>query len=91
MVKNVSFQIGVFDLEDEDQKLLMKGVLLREVRKMEGVVDKLKTLGGEYTRDDVCDDELHGSNWYEVAGSKMQAEVQETLRQIKEFGAGSAR
>ena len=91
VVKIVSFQIGVFDLEDEDRKLLMKGVLLREVRKMESVVDKMKMLGGEYTRDDVCDDELHGSNWYEVAGSKMQAEVQDTLKQIKQFGAGIMR
>lgn len=86
-VKNVSFQIGVFDLEDEDQKILVKGVLLKEVRKMEAVVEKMKTLGGEYTRDD----ELHGLNWYEVAGSKMQAEVQDTLKQIEEFGARSTR
>ncbi|MCJ1249895.1 hypothetical protein MMC30_007121 [Trapelia coarctata] len=90
-VKSVSFQIGVFDLEDEDQKLLMRGVLLREVRKLEGVVDKMKMLGDEHTRDDECDDEQRVSNWYGVAGSKMQAEVQDTLKQIKEFGAGSAR
>jgi hypothetical protein len=90
-VKPVSIQIGVFDLEDEDQKLLMRGVLLREVRKLEGIVNKMKTLGDEYTRDDECDDAQHVSNWYEVAGSKMQAEVQDTLRQIKEFDADSAR
>lgn len=90
-VKSVSFQIGVFDLEDEDQKLLMKGVLLREVRKLEAIVDKMKMLGDEHTRDDECDDEQHVSNWYAVAGSKMQAEVQDTLKQIKEFGAGGSR
>lgn len=90
-VKSVSIQIGVFDLEDEDQKLLMRGVLLREVRKLEGVVDKMKMLGDQYTRDNECDDEQHESNWYGVTSSKMQAEVRDTLRQIKEFGAGSAR
>ena len=90
-VKSVSIQIGVFDLEDDDQKLLMRGVLLREVRKLEGIVDKMKMLGDEHTRDDECDDEQHVSNWYGVVGSKMQAEVQDTLRQIKEIGAGSAR
>lgn len=90
-VKPVSFQIGVFDLEDEDQKLLTKGVLLREVRKLESVVDKMKRLGDEYTRDDEYHDEQQVSNWYAVAGSKMQAEVQDTLRQIKDFGAGIAR
>ena len=90
-VKSVSIQIGVFDLEDEDQKLLMSGVLLREVMKLESIVDKIKMLGGGDARDDDCDDEQHVSNWYGVVGSKMQADVQDTLRQIKEFGASSAR
>jgi len=86
-VKSVSFQIGVFDLEDEDQKLLVKGVLLREIRKLEDVVEKMKMLGDEYT----CDDGQYSSNWYGIAGCKMQAEVQDTLRQIEEFGTGIAR
>ena len=90
-MKSVSIQIGVFDLEDEDQKLLMRGVLLREVRKLEGVVDKMKMLGDEHRRDNEFDDEQNESNWYGVASNKMQAEVRDTLRQIKEFGAGSAR
>ena len=90
-VKPVSFQIGVFDLGDEDQKLLMKGVLLREVRKLESVVAEMKRLGDEHTRDDVYHDEQHVSNWYALAGTKMQAEVQDTLRQIKELGAGITR
>ena len=90
-VKPVSFQIGVFDLEDEDQKLLMKGVLLREVRKLQSVVDQMKRMGGENIRDDEYHDEHYVSNWFAVLGSKMQAEVQDTLRQIKEFGAGTAR
>ena len=90
-VKSVSIQIGVFDLEDEDQKLLMSGVLLREVRKLESIVDKMKILGDEDMRDDERDDEQHVSNWYGVVGSKMQADVQDTLRQIEEFGASSAR
>lgn len=81
-VKPVSFQIGVFDVEDEDQRLLVKGVLMREVRKLEGIVDKLKILGEEYTREDG----QQSSNWYGVLGHKMQAEVQDTLRQIAESG-----
>lgn len=54
-------------------------------------MDKMKRLGDEYTRDDEYHDEQQVSNWYAVAGSKMQAEVQDTLRQIKDFGAGIAR
>ena len=90
-VKPVSFQIGVFDLGDEDQKLLMKGILLKELRKLEAVVGEMKKLGDENTRDDVYHDESHALNWYAVAGTKMQAEVQDVLRQIKEFGAGITR
>lgn len=89
-VKPVSFQIGVFDLEDEDQKLLMKGVLLREVRKLQSVVDQMKRMGDEHICDDEYHDEHYVSNWFAILGSKMQAEVQDTLRQIKEFGAGPA-
>ena len=90
-VKSVSIQIGVFDIEDEDQKLLMREVLLREVRKLEGIVDKMKLLGDECTRDDEYNDEQRVSGWYGVAGSKMQAEVQDTLRQIQDLGAGARR
>ena len=90
-VKPVSFQIGIFDLGDDDQKLLMKGILLRELRKLEAVVGEMKRLGDEPTRDDVYHDESHALNWYAVAGTKMQAEVQDVLRQIKEFGAGITR
>lgn len=90
-VQSVSFQIGVFDLEDEDQKLLIKGVLLREVRKLEDIVIKMRMLGDEYTRSNECDGGQHGSSWYGVAGYKMQAEIQNALRQIEECGTGSAR
>ena len=90
-VRPVSVQIGVFDLEDEDQKVLMMGVLLREVRKLESVVDKMKMLGEEYTRDDEYSNQGQISNWYAVVGSKMQTEVQDTLKQIKEFSAGMSR
>ena len=90
-VRSVSIQIGVFDLEDEEQKLLMREVLLREVMKLKNIVDKMKLLSKEDAGDDECDDEQHASIWYGVVGSKMQADIQDTLRQIKEFGASSAR
>ena len=90
-VKSVSIQIGVFDLEDEDQKLLMSGVLLREVMKLESIVAKMKMLGDGDARVDECDDDQHVSSWYGIVGSKMQADVQNTLRQIKQFGASSVR
>ncbi len=79
--------IGVFDLEIEDQKLLVKRVLLRELKKLESVVDKMKTLGEECTRND----QQRSLNWYEVAGCKMLAEVHDTLRQIEEFGTSNTK
>jgi len=45
-------------------------------------------LGNEPARDDECDDGQPVLNWYGVAGCKMQTEVQDTLRQIKEYGTG---
>ena len=50
----------------------------------------MKMLGDGYTRDDECDGEQRISNWYGVTSSKMEAEVQDMLRLIKEFGAGIA-
>lgn len=80
-MKPVSFQIGIFDLGDEDQKLLMKGVLLREVRKLESVVGEMERLGDERTRDDEYHDEQHVLNWYAVAGTKLKEHIQFLLIQ----------
>lgn len=90
-MKPFSFQIGIFDLGDEDQKFLMKVDLLREVRRLESIVSEMKRLGDEHAPEDEYQDERHVLNWYAVAGTKMQSEVQDTLRQIKDFGAGITR
>lgn len=94
-VGSTVIKIGVFDLEDEDQKVLMRSVLLREVRKVETLIEKMKQLGcggggdGDLMRHDYADDEQQEvPNWYAVAGAKMEVELHDTLRRIKEFGAG---
>lgn len=90
VVTSVPIQIGMFHLEDEDQKLLMRGILLREVRKLEEIVDKMQAMGRGYALDD-GDEEGQVLKWYRVAGSKMRKEVQDTLKLIKQSGNRSAR
>ncbi|KAF2237157.1 hypothetical protein EV356DRAFT_27274 [Viridothelium virens] len=90
-IQSTPIQIGVFDLEEEDQRVLMRGILLREVRKVEGIVDEITIRGSESTRDEDGDDEQHTKNWYRIVGPKIKAEVLDTLKQIKEFGAGLSR
>ncbi|KAL9094501.1 MAG: hypothetical protein Q9165_003351 [Trypethelium subeluteriae] len=90
-IQSTPIQIGVFDLEEEDQRVLMRGVLLREVRKVEGIVDAITVRGSKNTRDDDGDDEQHTRNWYRIVAPKIKAEVIETLKQIKDFGAGLSR
>ncbi|ESZ98788.1 hypothetical protein SBOR_0837 [Sclerotinia borealis F-4128] len=86
-VESIPIQIGVFDLEEENQRLLIRGVLLREVRKLEGIVEKMQMLSDEHRRDDDTADGYRVSNWSGITWPLMKAEVQDTLQQIKEFGA----
>ncbi|KAI9707014.1 MAG: hypothetical protein M1820_004602 [Bogoriella megaspora] len=88
-VKSTPIQIGVFDLEEEDQKVLMRSVLLREVRKVEAIVDVMKSLSGTGIRDDDGDDE-HGADWYGSMASRVKVEIQDTLKRIKEFGTSKS-
>ncbi|KAF2688366.1 hypothetical protein K458DRAFT_414139 [Lentithecium fluviatile CBS 122367] len=88
-VESTSIRIGAFDLEEEDQKALMRNVLTRVVRKMEGTLDKMQAsaesnhnVWGEEGEDyqETC------TSWYNLGLPKMKAEVKDTLRQIREFG-----
>ena len=85
-VKAKMIQIGIFDLEEEDEKLLMRSVLLREVKKVEAAVEVLKTLGAAKARDEYGDEEQSMSSWYAVGGVKLEREVRDTLKQVKEMG-----
>jgi hypothetical protein len=85
-IKVKLIQIGVFDLEEEDKKLLMRSVLLREVKKVKAAVKVLKTLGAAKARDKYRDEEQTISSWYAVGGVNLEKEVQDTLKQVKEIG-----
>lgn len=81
-MKEVAIRIGVFEMGEEDQRALMRGVLLREVVRLEGVVGMMKGLGGGEEEEE---EKVWGS-WYKMMGVKMEGDVQDTIRLIKEFG-----
>jgi len=86
-VTATTIQIGIFDLEEEDEKLLMRSVLLREVKKVQSVVDEMKTLNAAQGRDEFGDEEHHSSSWYATGGARLEEEVNDTLKKVKEMGA----
>lgn len=81
-MRRTLIQIGVFDLDEDDQKTLQRGVLLRETRKAEKIVEKMASLNSERT----TDDDGGGGNvtsWYNLGSSKIRKELQETIKKIK--------
>jgi hypothetical protein len=83
-----TIQIGVFDLEEEDEKLLMRTVLLREVKKVEAVIEAMKAMTVARPRDEYGDEvgEQHMASWYAVGGARLDKERYDTLKQVKEMG-----
>lgn len=84
-VKAKTIQIGVFDLEEEDEKLLMRSVLVREVKKVESVVVLMKEMTSRQAQEDYGDDEGNMQSWYAIGGAKLEREVRDTLKMIKEM------
>jgi len=84
-VTPTSIKMGIFDLEEQDQRILTRAVLLREVRKLEEIVDHMSAMGkGE---EDVGDgEETQGPNLYGLAVVRLKAELRDTVKLIKRFG-----
>ena len=79
-----SIQVGVFDIDEEDQITLQRGLLLRETRKVERVIEKMAALDGGHSMDDDCAVGTTAS-WYGISSSKLRIELHETLKEVKEF------
>lgn len=87
-VKNTAIQIGNFNLEEDDQRAVMRNVLTREVKKLHIVLDEMQA-PNEHSMHDDQHEENHRS--YLLGIPQMRAEVRETLKRIDEFnGAGWA-
>ena len=83
-VRRTAIQIGVFDLDEDDQKTLQRGVLLRETRKAEKIVEKMASLNTESTADDDSEGG-RATSWYDLGSGKIRKELQETVKKIKEI------
>ncbi|KAL9618841.1 MAG: hypothetical protein Q9160_006500 [Pyrenula sp. 1 TL-2023] len=79
-----SIQIGVFNMDEEDQLTLQRGLLLRETRKVEKVIDKMASLDGGHNIDDDCSESTVAS-WYALSSNKLRIELHETLKEVKDF------
>lgn len=89
-VKPTSIQIGSFNLEEDDQRALMRNVLTREVKKLETVLDEMQAPTERSLHDD-HENHQDEHRFKLLRIPEMRAEVRETLKRIKEFdGAGWA-
>jgi hypothetical protein len=86
-VESTAIQIGVFDLDEEDQKIMLHGVLMREVKKVDAIVERMRRLGTGHMYNPDGIQAPPPPTYYDVAVGKMRAEVLDTLTQIKKLAA----
>ena len=72
-------KIGNFDVDEEDQEVLRRQVLLSELRKTEHAIDRLASIGSRTSGD------ANGltSNLYAMLGAWLKAELARTIREVK--------
>ncbi|KAG9503757.1 fusarubin cluster-transcription factor [Fusarium musae] len=73
-LRPMKIQLGMLDLDDEDQATLQRTVVLRELRKAEKVMETFDSFAGG-------DD--GGLNWHVVAVRNMREELQGIIQKIK--------
>ena len=76
-------QIGMFDLEEEDEAMLVRNVVITEVKKVGRLVDMMR--GGKIgssPANDYGQNQFSLDSWYKVGGEKLARDVQDTLRVI---------
>lgn len=77
-------QIGMFDLEEEDEAMVVRNVVITEVKKVGRLVELLR--GGKIGSSVVTDygqDNFSLGSWYKIGGEKLARDVHETLRVIQ--------
>ena len=80
LARTTLVQLGVFDLDEDDQATLQRGILLRQLRKMEGAIEKFASLGyGDPNKYDVS-----VRQWLNVAVSMIKKELQRIYQNCKE-------
>ena len=80
LARTTLVQLGVFDLDEDDQASLLRGILLRQLRKMEGAIEKFASLG--YGDPDKYDVSVR--QWLNVAVSMIKKELQRIYQNCEE-------
>ncbi|KAL5434929.1 hypothetical protein PMIN05_007515 [Paraphaeosphaeria minitans] len=82
-----TIQIGSFDLEEEDEAILVRSVVMTEVKKAARLVDFMKSgaMQTDFTREH-GEDSLSVGSWYRAGGEKLNREVQDTLQEARGTG-----
>ena len=80
LAHNLTIQVGVFDLDEEDQAILQRGLLLQQLGKMERVIDKFASLDSGDPRDH----DISVRQWLSVATSMIKKELQRVCQSCKE-------
>ncbi|KAL5373466.1 hypothetical protein DPSP01_012708 [Paraphaeosphaeria sporulosa] len=82
-----TIQIGSFDLEEEDEAILVRSVVVTEVKKVARLVDFMRS-GGIQTNitKEHGEDSLSVGSWYRAGGEKLDREVQDTLQEARGSG-----
>lgn len=79
MVGPAQISMGAFDLDPADQLALVRTVLLREVTKVDGLLQSMRELAGWRNG-------KYYGKWYELACSDLEVELQDTMEAINTLG-----
>lgn len=83
-VRPTTIQIGMLDLDQEDQANLRRVILLRELRKVEKAIDDMTSVSRNMD-DDVAYEAAHRAGEFSAAGiSKIRDELQDMIRKVKQ-------
>lgn len=80
LARNTIMQVGVFDLDEEDQTTLQHSILLRQLRKIERAIEKFASLGGG----DANDHDTSIRQWRSMAISMIKKELQRIYQNCKQ-------
>lgn len=82
-VRPTLIQIGILDLDQEDQANLRCVILLRELRKVEKAIDEMTSVNRS-TDHDAGDPASHAAKWSLLGISKIRDELQDTIQKVKQ-------
>lgn len=84
LARTTVMQVGVFDLDEDDQATLQRGILLRQLRKMERAIENFAALGGGDGGNGGNEPDLSVRQWHSVAVSMMKKELSRIYQNCKE-------